>query len=739
MTPFITTASALRELATGTELLAADASTKLFMHHGSTATFLLSKDDTAASPRAVIYQPATGDLVPPALQKVRREAISRMAAFIERAQLLPLTLPRGWGQYKRDNLVAFAALHFNQEIHYRWIAELVPRDGNDVIFWELSRRDRLTRIEEFESPLTITSIFDPVEWTEAVDNAEKHFGDLREKRATDVDMSLSALTGNENYPRNYQGWIDALNPDQAAFVEAATERSIRLRGPAGSGKTLALALKAIREDEKLAAEETEARIAFVTHSWSLATEVQSMIESMGTGAHPRIDVFPLLAVAQNLAPSEYLDTGAFTIVGDDSLSGKQAQLDEILESTRDFRDGDWITYRAAASERLRKRIESTDLDEQLAFAWDLLIEFGSVIGAAGIFPGAGAESRYLELARAPWMLQLDTAGDKRVVFEIYSRYAKNLEDRGLVTTDQLLADFVAYLESHAWNRKRRSDGYDLVFVDEFHLFNPLERQALHYLNRDVSKYPRLFMAADPRQSASGAFIGIAADSTNSDLARVDDIVLDNVDSIELSTVHRFTPEILNLARHVQSAFPTLFYGHDWDVDFSKVQSAQQRGKVSRLNIAGTRDAEQIDIYKSIEELYHDGPIAIAVVDNRHWGRFTSFASVVRGSGKYHVSVINSRSDLDGAGYRQRGVVIGTSEHLAGLQFRTVLAAGIPDSRPGLISPSDKSRVLTMMYLAITRATSEVRIFVNKEDGGIPEVLSDAIDANILAFTSGTEV
>ena len=60
-------------------------------------------------------------------------------------------------------------------------------------------------------------------------------------------MSLSVLEQSVGRGRTYEQWLEAISSDQRAFIEAGTDKSIRLRGPAGSGKTLTLTLKAIRE------------------------------------------------------------------------------------------------------------------------------------------------------------------------------------------------------------------------------------------------------------------------------------------------------------------------------------------------------------------------------------------------------------------------------------------------------------------------------------------------------------
>lgn len=740
MKPLITTALALRELATGFESDAVDTSPVLYRFESDAATILVTAEDTANSQRVVLVRDqSTREMyVPDILARNRREVLSRMAAFAERARVRPLSLPRGWSQYKYDNLISFFAVPSGDSDSSRWIAEVRSGERADVVLWQLTNSASKATLEQFDATGSV-GVIDESAWASAIAESARVFAESRRTVDVDVDMNLQALDQSQTYDRGYYNWIKDISEDQRAFIEAQTDRSIRLRGPAGSGKTLALTLKSVREYLKAREAGATTQILFVTHSWALAAQVQKSIDSMGITPLPDIQVFPLLAVAQLLLPQEYMDSSAFSLVGDDSLSGKQAQLDEILDLVSDFVAGDWVSYREAASDALRSRFDSDDSDVRLALAWDLLIEFGSVIGASGIFPGAGSELRYFQLTRTSWMQPLQTKADLRVVYELYARYVASLEARSLVTSDQLLADFVNYLETHAWNRRRKIDGYDLIFVDEFHLFSPLERQVLHYLTSDVTSYPRLFMAADPRQSPSAAFIGVAADEIHTPMADVSDSDLGDVSSFELTTVHRFTPQILNLVKHVHLAFPTLFLGHEWDIDFSQATSSQDDGPIPRLIQSVNRSAEETDIYNAIRELYSRGRIAVAIVDSRQWGRFGELAALLSRSGRFHVTTVTGRSDIEGLRYRNRGVLIGAAEHLAGLQFDFVLAAGVPDMHPGGVSSSDKTRLLSMLYLALSRAEREVRVFTNEDDGGAPDVLTQAATYGHIVIEEGGRV
>ncbi|KMS86216.1 MULTISPECIES: DEAD/DEAH box helicase [Streptomyces] len=742
MKPLVTTVRALSELATGLSPEAVSSSPVLFAFSAAEVDLLLAADDDEGVQRIIVMreQNTREPFVPEHLVSLRRDVLSRMKSFAERARTPgPLSLPRQWHQYKFNNYIAFRATSKIDTHSSRWITEVAPGDRADIIFWTTTTSDNKSTLEEFDSRRPLAPDLGAV-WPQAVAAAREHFAQVRSQPA-DVEMSLPALEQSTTKGWTYQQWLGAISKEQRAFIDADTDKSIRLRGPAGSGKTLALTLKAIREILKAREAGGGVRVLIVTHSWALAAQISDSIDSMGLGLLHEIDVFPLLEIAKMISPQYVQDVSSgFSLIGEDSLSGKQAQLDEIQEVLDEFITGDWITYRGRVSEGLRTRFDSTDDAERRALAWDLLIEFGSVIGAAAIFPGAGSDLRYFQIPRASWMLPLNTREDLRVVFELYTRYWASLDERSLTTSDQVLADFLIHLSTNTWNRARRVQGYDLVFVDEFHLFSPLERQVLHYLTRDTSVYPRVFMAMDPRQSPSEAFIGLAADETRSSSGASADDGLGDVTNFELTTIHRFTPQILELIKHVHYEFPTLNLGQEWDIDFTRVESAQADGSLPRLISAASRTGEEDDIVRAVQDLYPSGRLALAVVDFRQWPRFSRLASRIGHSGKFHVSTVSGRSDIEGLGYRRRGLVVGTAEYLAGLQFDAVLVAGIPDLNTSAPTANERIRYLSLLYLALSRAQGEVRVFVNEDDdGGAPEVLLRAINNHLMELDQGSRV
>jgi hypothetical protein len=332
------------------------------------------------------------------------------------------------------------------------------------------------------------------------------------------------------------------------------------------------------------------------------------------------------------------------------------------------------------------------------------------------------------------MMKLEGAGDRRAVYAMYAKYYETLQDRHLLTSDQLLNDFLNYLESFTWNHRRRTEGYDLIFVDEYHLFNTLERQTLRYLSREVTSYPRIFMAMDPRQSPWDVFFNGETQTTADNVAG--DEEADTVRTVDIPTVHRSSPQVLNLIKHIHLEYANLSLDDDWDYSLSMVESLATPGPTPALTVKDSLAAEELEIYDAIAGTYaqaHSGlQLALAIIDEDAYRRYTPFIENLGKSGKFRVIEITSRDHTGTLRYNKKGLVVGPAEYLAGLQFDVVLVAGLPDMASNAPNQGVRRRgALSLLYLAISRASREVRIFANDDHGGVPEVLARASAEGVL--------
>ena len=594
--------------------------------------YVFEKNDTGNERRIFLAIQQDGGPWAKEARQAERQILERMLLFTMRAERAPLQLPHLWGQYKHDNLIAFYACGRGlASSPLRWIAEVQQAPPHDICFWLLAASASQVRLENFTPPEAQYAEMRS-NWPTAYDQGRTIFVERTPPEVpptADVDLlplGFSDVTLNLSRAE----WDEKLTSQQKAFINQKIEHAVKLRGPAGSGKTLTMALKALHEIDQARLRNESPRMLFVTHSWALAEEVDSNIGLLSEWGQPdELTILPLLAVVHEIMPTGLRDSGR-NLVGEDSVSSKMAELNRIESILDEFVRGDWLTFRDDVSDGLRARIESSDQADRAALAWDCLIEFGCVLGADGIFPGIGAEARYLRLPRTSWMTPLPTDSDKRLMLHLYTSYMQQLDDSSEQTSDQLVNDFLNYLETFAWNARRVADGYDYIFVDEFHLFNAQERHLLRYLTRSRFEYPKILMALDPKQSPWGIYTGLADASPTSTSGKMDDEQFGAVTAVDLVTVHRFSPEILALVKHLDLTFPTLNLGSDWGVALSDTVPSAENGPMPVLVHCDSQQDEVIELNETIRMAKASGgigdQIAIAIVDEQKFRVYEYMAS-----------------------------------------------------------------------------------------------------------------
>lgn len=696
--------------------------------------FIVHREDVEDTPRILLIGRGAG-LLEPAPEGAWRTMVQRIHRAALSAHHPPLRLPTEWAEFHHGNFVAFFATSKNHGA-FRWVVEIGPKNPSDLCFWSLTESDQKILLQDFKPDHAVLHKITNT-WQSAFADIRAAFEKIPEPAETEalqIAVDLDATTfGAVTQHRTYSMWLGHLTQKQRQVVEYQISHSVKLRGPAGTGKTLALELKALRELYAARDAGKQARILFATHSWAVAEQVDAALRAMDErGDLTGIEVFPLLEIVKGGLPSERGARG-YQLLGEDSLSGKRLQLERIDEIVDQLAKGDWLTYRKQASAQFRSRLEAPrGSAERNALVWDLMNEFSCVLSAHGILPGINAERRYLVIQRTPWMMPLETDADKRFALDVYSRYVEELKAAGLLTSDQLVNDYLNYLETFAWNLKRDKEGYDLIFVDELHLFNEQERLVLHYLTRSADEYPKMLMALDPRQAPSEAYVGFPMAQVTTGQSGTADQYLGEVTSVNLSTVHRFTPEILALVRHIHRSYPALELGADWEVDIESVESSAQHGEQPSLRVYQTREDEVTAALERAQTLASGADakerVAVIVLDALALTRFEAATHDSPGA----FCIIQSRDDVDTLRYRKRSIVLSAAEYVGGLQFDYVVVAGFPDAPQGMGNfGHQRRRFLSLLYLAVSRAARHVELLVNESSGGVPDLLESAVATNVV--------
>jgi hypothetical protein len=248
----------------------------------------------------------------------------------------------------------------------------------------------------------------------------------------------------------WQAWERRLNEQQRAFVDMKFDQPIRLRGAAGTGKTLTLAIKAMKllYTAMTGPPPQTCRILFLTHSWALAEAADELMDDLDPARYLRrdgrsIDVWPLLTLADSRVR---LGGASRRLLGADSRAGKIEMHKRLNGHLNAYLQGNWITRRSGCTAEFVSRIEAADgTPQRQSIVWDIMIEFATVFAAAGIHPRRRHD--YFRLPRRKWMLELKTDSEKETIADLYQVYFEGLQADGLTGPEQLVADYLKALST----------------------------------------------------------------------------------------------------------------------------------------------------------------------------------------------------------------------------------------------------------------------------------------------------
>lgn len=544
----------------------------------------------------------------------------------------------------------------------------------------------------------------------------KNSKELQFKDNYNFDM-VFLTSQQQNY--TYQQWLNVLSGTQKAFLNKDISKGIKLKGPAGTGKTLAMELKAI----KLIKENPNVKILFTCHSWSVAFQVSDFISGLDFEASNNIDVIPLLTLAQERVAEKTLD--AITL-GDDSFTGKIEQIKLLNEIILTYQKNDWRIMEAECSDNFKTNFNSITSNNN-NYTWDIMIEISCIIGANGIMPNTFDFNKYDKLERRLWMMPLENQTDRKVVFDIYCKLMTRLEEDGKITTDQIFNDYINFLTTYTWFRLRKKEGYDYIFIDEMQLFNAQEKLVLSYLTKKIEEYPILIMAMDPKQAVNEIYNDFGISDVFSNVNPEIEKSIGKSEEVLFDVVYRYTNEILSFLKHIDSCYPAMDFHEEWNNNIKKTISKQQ-GIKPNLFICNDIEDEIETAMKKAEEFSKNNRVAIlSLQDNL----FHSLQKKI--SDKTDYKIVDSIKISHTLKYVKRNIFVSKPSYVIGLQFDIVILLGCYSTYKET-DPNQSyyiRRFLSDLYLGASRAKTSLLLMSNKNAPSIPFVLQNAIEKKII--------
>lgn len=533
-----------------------------------------------------------------------------------------------------------------------------------------------------------------------------------------------------------QEWYDQrLNREQRKFVDQPHDGPVRLRGAAGTGKTQSMAVKCLRD--LYADADGDKTFAFLTHSSALAhTVVRSMLHALDPterwsslktpSGQSRLWIGTIYELAQEKLGYEKKGLRPLSLDGRDGRDYQRMLIEQAIRAV--VQEPRIVLDLFPRCQDLEKRLRN--FAEDVSLVDELMNEFACVLDLDSIKKGTQEAHRYARGSRDAWQMVLPTEAHRYVVLEIHEVYRTLLMAEKMLGLDQMVADFARYLGTHEWTALRERDGFDLVFVDEYHYFTRVEAMLLHNLFKSraqvTGRWP-LLMAYDIKQGSSDVAISGGMEKFRN--PGVGESVLN-----ELKQVYRSTPQITDFLRDIDASFPAI----DLEGEYATYVAESQQGDGETPTLAvydtdiklvdsvfdqATRQARSID----------GGGSQVAVLCLNE----TLFDKIrVAGRVQEKFVAITTREDLKELRYAKNKCVFSMPEYVAGLQFHTVflIHADSADYDEGQ-GQGARRRYVSRVYLGASRATQRVFINSSQEHGGPSQLLNVPLDNKTLRLAN----
>lgn len=508
----------------------------------------------------------------------------------------------------------------------------------------------------------------------------------------------------------------------------------RIEGPAGTGKTLCLVLKAIKQFEELSKDQPAAihKSLFVTHSQATKTTIENLFATNGGSAYLgdylessrkslSILVTTLHELCAFLLQKEISDV---ELIDKDAYESKLTQKLYANEAVERIRANELTSHRPYLSNEFQAFIDSTD---NWAIAEMLQHEVSVQI------KGRADQdlTKYKKLPQLKFGMPLKNEGDRSLVFLMYEEYQKELEAAAQFDTDDVVLSAISQLGTPIWRRRRVREGFDSIFIDETHLFNLNELSIFHKLTKQDARQPIAYSVDRSQALGDRGWTSEAFEDAFVPTDEQHKRELTNVKSI-----FRCSPEIIDLAFSVTSSGATLFtnFHNPLTSAVSTFSADEERRAKKPEYIDYASDGEMYTAAFSRAEAMarelncQKADIAIIAFGDECFERAQATAI----ESKKPVEIIKSRGDIKAvAKARQSGkLVLSSPEFVGGLEFYGVILVGVDLGRvPPTIMGVDESQAFLSytahqkLYVSITRAKYRVDILGNKARGISPSLYS----------------
>jgi superfamily I DNA/RNA helicase len=506
------------------------------------------------------------------------------------------------------------------------------------------------------------------------------------------------------------------------FSDVLNRHPIRILGPGGSGKTLLMQLLALRLIKNSKGKGEKVRVIYIVHNSAM---VQSVKQKFLFLSH---DVEDLKSQGYILDVTTFAEYGRRelgleheSVIDPDAYEAKQFQLQAIKRAIG-------VVFEKRSNDISKSELLSAIKSEEALnpiFARLCMAEISIAIKGHGL---ESDKRRYVHSERGLSRLHsILNQAERDIVFEVFQNYHREVfEGYGVLDSDDIAISLLGRLHTPIWELKRKTLGYDYVFVDEAQLFNENEKRVLPLLTNSRYSHVPVALALDQAQDIFGqSSAGLAA-------LGIKDIANEN-----LSSIHRSTPAIVRLAFFVIQKTTDLF-GQDFP-NFTEIAESLESDShplafPPRIEVAPVESRSLGKfVVKRIRELRKSNIRKIAVICHaeQYWD---ALLSELRQT-DLPLTVVQKRGEKTPA--NEPAVVLVRPQYAGGQEFEAVVAVGLEQ---GVVPPkvaenetltaAVEQQSLREIYLTATRARYKL-IFVMSHGSTPTNVLHEAEEAGLI--------
>lgn len=556
-----------------------------------------------------------------------------------------------------------------------------------------------------------------------------------------VVTELGGLNAPRNGEAGLEGWSKVLTSSQLAFVNSPLTVPHRIEGPAGTGKTLCLVLKAIKTLVEAAASREPHRALFIAHSEPTRRTIENLFAINGgdefletsstvlTKAQS-VKVTTLQELCAELLKREISES---ELVDRDAYESKLVQRLYAIEGVEGALRDEYESHAPFLSSEFKSYLMET---EHWAIAEMLQHEISVQIkGRADQDLG-----KYKKLDKLKIGLPVESEGDKAFVFLMYQRYQRELETSAQFDTDDVVLSATSQLNTPIWRRRRAREGFDSIFIDETHLFNVNELSVFHRLTKSEIRQPIAYSVDRSQALGDRGWTDLSFESAFDPTGGIG-----QSDPARIRSIFRCSTEIVDLAFSVTSSGATLFtnFHNPLTASVSAFTAEEERKATKPVYLSYPSDEVMLEACMGRADLLaremevHKADVAIIVFGDDLFARAQEFAK----AGNRQVEVVKSRGDLEAVNRAKRSgrFVLTAPEFVGGLEFAGVVLVGVdggrvPPTGSGLkFEPSQNFlnyAAHQRLYVAITRARFRVEILGNSARGP-SDILRSGMAAGLL--------